>query len=315
MQKLLDEHKQKRAVLEESNSKQRFSHAIQLTKEEEEAEKYLIKVRDEIADNEVLNRTIHNFFENKEFMESCKLYNILNTMPKGALHHIHTTAANPIDSYLKLTYDPRVYYSKRENLFKVFPKHVNVVDGYLSCVKLREFSSDTKKFDEELKDEILLGEAQVKDNESHAIWKHFQHKFTKVGELGKFVPFFKELLKSALQSCIDQRTYIVEYRHISGMLFDDDKVPLKFLDELKVIREVVDELQKVNSHMPFYFKLILTGLKIVGKTHIEKMLKHTQEGANAEDKRLAELIAGFDMVNEEDYTPEISTFAEEILTS
>ena len=33
-----------------------------------------------------------------------------------------------------------------------------------------------------------------------------------------------------------------------------------------------------------------------------------------EDKRLAELISGFDMVNEEDFTPEISTFAEDILT-
>ena len=99
------------------------------------------------------------------------------------------------------------------------------------------------------------------------------------------------------------------------MLFDDDKKPLTFKEELKIIREVIDELQNANSHQPFYFKLILTGLKIVGKTHIEKMLRHIEEGTNLEDKRLAELISGFDMVNEEDYTPEISTFAEDILTS
>ena len=173
VQKLLDEHNKKRASLEETNSKMRFSASINLTAEEVEAEKYLIKVRDEVANNEVLNRTIHNFFENKEFMENCKLHSILNTMPKGAIHHIHTTAANPIESYLKLTYDSRVYYSKRENLFKVYPKHQGVVEGYLSCVKMREFSSDPEKFDSELKDEILLGEKQVKDNESHAIWKHF----------------------------------------------------------------------------------------------------------------------------------------------
>lgn len=36
-------------------------------------------------------------------------------------------------------------------------------------------------------------------------------------------------------------------------------------------------------------------------------------GANEEDQRLAELIAGFDMVNEEDFTPEIGTFADQIL--
>jgi hypothetical protein len=79
-------------------------------------------------------------------------------MPKGAIHHIHTTAANPIESYLKLTYDDRVYYSKRENLFKVFPKHEGIVDGYISCVKMRQFASDAEKFDEDLKNEILLGE-------------------------------------------------------------------------------------------------------------------------------------------------------------
>jgi hypothetical protein len=40
------------------------------------------------------------------------------------------------------------------------------------------------------------------------------------------------------------------------------------------------------------------------------MLRHIKEGASSEDKRLAELIAGFDMVNEEDFTPEISAFSE-----
>lgn len=43
------------------------------------------------------------------------------------------------------------------------------------------------------------------------------------------------------------------------------------------------------------------------------MLKHIAQGSNSDDKRLAELIAGFDMVNEEDFTPEISEFAESIL--
>jgi hypothetical protein len=57
----------------------------------------------------------------KELQES-KLFKALNVMPKGAIHHIHTTAANPIEAYLKLTYDDMVYYSKRDELFKVYPK-------------------------------------------------------------------------------------------------------------------------------------------------------------------------------------------------
>ena len=95
------------------------------------------------------------------------------------------------------------------------------------------------------------------------------------------------------------------------MLFDENKKQVPFIDELKFIREIVDELQKKTPY--FEFKLVLTGLKIVGQSHIVKMLKHIKEGANAEDKRLAELISGFDMVNEEDFTPEISSFAPDIV--
>lgn len=97
------------------------------------------------------------------------------------------------------------------------------------------------------------------------------------------------------------------------MLFDDNRNQVPFIDELRIIRAIVDELQVNTPH--FDFKLVLTGLKIVGKQHVDKMLRHVIEGNCTEDKRLAELIAGFDMVNEEDYTSEISVFAEEILTT
>lgn len=117
-----------------------------------------------------------------------------------------------------------------------------------------------------MRNEILLGKHQC-TGDSHEIWKHFQHKFTKVGELGKFYPFFKELTKTALESCIKQNVYIVEYRHISGMIFDENRQQMPFIEELRIIRGIVDELKKTTPH--FEFKMILTGLKIVGKKHID----------------------------------------------
>jgi len=196
----------------------------------------------EIANEEKLNRTIHNFWENKSAMENSRLFAALNTMPKGAIHHIHTTAANPIDAYLKLTYDDRVYYSMREALFKVYPKHEGVPDGYVKRVTMREFSPTVEQFDKDISNMILLTEEQVKDQDSHGIWKHFQHKFTKVGELGKFLPFFKELTRTALERCIAQNVFIVEYRHISGMLFDENREQIPFMEELRIIREIIDDL-------------------------------------------------------------------------
>jgi len=42
-------------------------------------------------------------------------------MPKGGLHHLHTTAAPSVDFYIQLTYNDAVYFNEREKLFKVAP--------------------------------------------------------------------------------------------------------------------------------------------------------------------------------------------------
>ena len=57
---------------------------------------------------------------------------MLDQMPKGGLHHVHTTAAPHVDVYIELTYDPATYYNEREGLFKVFPDHAKE-DGYEPC--------------------------------------------------------------------------------------------------------------------------------------------------------------------------------------
>lgn len=49
-----------------------------------------------------------------------QLYDVLSKMPKGGLHHVHTTAAPHVDVFVELTYEPETYYNEREGLFKVF---------------------------------------------------------------------------------------------------------------------------------------------------------------------------------------------------
>ena len=64
--------------------------------------------------------------------------------------------------------------------------------------------------------------------------------------------------------------------------------------------------------MPYFeLMLVITGLKIVGVSHINKMIAHIQEGR----KKYPNLIAGFDMVNEEDFTPDIEKFMPQILSA
>ena len=109
-----------------------------------------------------------------------------------------------------------------------------------------------------------------------------------------------------MKKCVAQNIFIVELRHIFGMLFDDDRKPIGLEDELTIIQDIVNHIKQEVPH--FELSLIITGLKIVGKPHVLKMIQNIIDG-----KKFSGLISGFDMVNEEDVTPPILEFLNEIL--
>jgi hypothetical protein len=124
--------------------------------------------------------------------------------------------------------------------------------------------------------------------------------------LGKYKEFFKKLLHHIIRSCVEQNIFVIELRHIFGCIFDDDRKPISVKEELHIIQEAVNHFKQ---DIPYFeLKLIITGLKIVGKPHVTKMISDIIEG-----RKYSDLIAGFDMVNEEDFTPPIYSFITEIL--
>lgn len=112
----------------------------------------------------------------------------------------------------------------------------------------------------------------------------------------------------------------MELRHTTGCLFDrwdpnelkgpelkskHDSLPL--LDELEMIQNIINEVKKRVPH--FEMTLILTSYKMVGQAHVTKILNHIKIGK----ERYPDLIVGYDMVNEEEYTKGISEFMPSIL--
>lgn len=94
--------------------------------------------------------------------------------------------------------------------------------------------------------------------------------------------------------CARQKIYIVELRHIVGLVFDDDRKPLTLEEELKIIEDVVEKVradEKLSEH-EFTLKLIISGLKMIGHPHIIKSIASVTEG-----RTYSNLVAGFDMVN------------------
>lgn len=59
-------------------------------------------------------------------------------MPKGANQHLHSSPAAPPSAFYEVICDARTYYSQEQGVFKVFPKHENIEDGFVQCIKLKE---------------------------------------------------------------------------------------------------------------------------------------------------------------------------------
>ena len=169
------------------------------------------------------NVTIHDFYAVKDGLIESQLYQVLSKMPKGGLHHLHTTAAPHVDVFLELTYEPMTYYNEREGLFKVFQEIKDKEDGFMTCQEMRSFYENPKEYDEILKSQILLTHEESAGLESHDIWAYFQHKFSRIGGLAKYKPYFARLLRANIDACIAQNIFIVELRHTSGCLQDEQK--------------------------------------------------------------------------------------------
>lgn len=63
----------------------------------------------------------------------------------------------------------------------------------------------------------------------------------------------------------------------------------------------------------FQCKIIICGLKILGKDHVQGQIDDMIEAQSIEEFKY--LIAAYDMVNEEDTTPAIQEFANLIMTA
>mmetsp|Transcript_22996 Transcript_22996/g.17437 ORF Transcript_22996/g.17437 Transcript_22996/m.17437 type:complete len:176 (-) Transcript_22996:2058-2585(-) len=167
-----------------------FSYDLEssLTDEERQANAVLQQLKSELK-NDTFDITNLDYFETLPKMLQTKLYKVLDAMPKGGLHHIHTTAAPSADFYVKLTYHDFVYFNEREQLFKVAPKGLDE-DGFIKCTEMRKFWPSAEEYDEKLKNYIRMTPFECQSKESHKIWNYFQNKFTLINDLGKYYKFF-----------------------------------------------------------------------------------------------------------------------------
>lgn len=103
--------------------------------------------------------------------------------------------------------------------------------------------------------------------ESHQIWKSFQHKFNLTWDLYHYQQFFEMGLYRQCKDSIDQMVTVIEMRHIFGCLFNEDG-PLDLKTEIAIFEKVQ---QRINMSYPlFKIRIIVCGLKVLPSPMREK---------------------------------------------
>lgn len=250
----------RKADLVEQDIRMDFSTGVNLTFEEIMTEKKLDALRAKMLDEDPTLLT--NSFQSKiPKILGSDLFKCLYKMPKPGIHHLHMTATVSVEFLLELTYDWRVYFSERENLFKVSANPDFKQEGYMKVNTLRQYWKNADEFDKYLMDKMRL-RPHTTHREDHKIWESFQHKFSLTFELYNYKHFFIKCLYRAMKEYIREMSTIVEIRHVFGCLFDDNG-PVSLAEEIKIFHDMQRNIQ--NFVPLFQIRLISVGLKIFGR--------------------------------------------------
>ena len=316
-----------RKKLVENEKKEYFTFDIgELTPQEKIVDEAIQKLRTEVVQGDH-SPLLRDFYEGKKVIENSKLKHALELMPKGAHLHLHVEAGISLSEVVKFTYEDYVYYSMKKNLFITAPHGLDSPD-YEKCNKIRKEWSGPGTFDEFLENKLLLQPSEIDPRESRQIWDNFQAKFMLIDGVIHYHEFYKKALKMMARNAIKDGVRIVEIRHASGRIFNDnwgkiyeessigspsitwvsgEPEYLTLKEEFDLYKEVIQEIKLEEPN--FELRVITVAFKVLGKEFVRDQLKSYQY---AMDNGYT-FVTGFDLVNEEDVSKPVVDFVEDIL--
>jgi adenosine deaminase CECR1 len=297
----------RKELIEQDRSTHFTTDVLELTDKEKQVEKILFEKRSKLV-YEDHSPLLLDFFEGQKVIKDGEVHNFFKAMPKGGHMHIHIEASVAMDTFMNFTNEDFVYYNMDKNELLAAPNGVTQ-PGFITCNQLRKEWKKDGSFDEYLVSKLLLSPEDIKSRESHEIWKGFQHKFVLNDAIIHYYKFYRAGLLAYYEQAISEGVSIIELRHTSGILFDENHNFLSYSQEFNLYKSVIDEIKQKNPD--FEIRVIIVAFKAMGreaiKVQLDSYLFALDNGYN--------FITGFDLVNEEDFTEPIYDFVEDMLAA
>jgi adenosine deaminase CECR1 len=294
----MSSYQQNLTLSEKENSAMAFDADMQLSDAEITLDQKLFQLRQQlISDTEAKKISLYNssFNELKPFIESSRLYEILQTMPKGGLLHTHSGGITDVKWIISAArkYQECYVYDQKDNDQFIsgqlgFFEKGKVPAGF---VNLDKKLASTPGFEKELQDLLTLKRDNLCAYTDY--WIEFEKRFKRISLLLPYRPFFKQYYQKGFRDLIKDNVQHVEIRYIFDELYDfqHGKYPLK-----TTITDLQDILKEIHTSDPqFTLKLIYSSFKFLDNESIEKQL----ETAFEMKKEFPDMISGFDLVADE----------------
>ena len=302
-------YQQKIDLLDKENKALSFDADLKLSDAENTLDKKLFQLRKEfLTETEKQKISIYNssFNQIKPLIENSKLFDIIQSMPKGGLLHTHSggiTDAKWIIAMVRQYKESYVYVQKDNDEYifgqLAFFGKDNVPAGF---VNLDEKLNTDPGFEKQLQELLLLKRDQLCSYTDY--WIEFEKRFKRTGSLLSYRPFFKAYYQKGFQDLIKDNVQHVEIRFIFDQLYDfqHGKYPLN--TSITDLQEILKEVHKTAPQ--FTLKLIYSSFKFLDPKGVDKQL----EAAFQLKKEFPDMISGFDLVADEAAGNSIYSFSE-----
>ncbi|XP_045770255.1 adenosine deaminase 2-A-like [Maniola jurtina] len=272
---------------------------------EEKANNIIMKLKEKEIDCGFVNPQYHNFskhfFDYKEEVKNSELFKIIQKMPKGAALHGHDTGILSPDYVVSLTY--------LEDLFVCFEgKYIQFLFSlemptspcnteWQLMRDARYSSGNVEKFDAVLRKyfTIVIDNPHEVYTDVNAVWSAFQQYFIATTGLFTYKPVWEKYFYDTLLAFREDNVMYVEIRSVLPELYDLYGTKYGILDTAASYKMTHDQF--MNDYPDFFgAKIIYAPLRSVDA----KTVKEYIANAKILKKEFPDIIAGFDLVGQED---------------
>ena len=139
--------------------------------------------------------------------------------------------------------------------------------------------------------------------EDQSLWAAFKVKLKMTNSLFCYDEFFERILHKVCREYVRELVTVMEFKHELGTLYNQNGDKLSIKQELAIFHRVERAIKQVYGLVEI--RIIVTGVKHHGTVYMKNQLDALIEADNMTD-----MIAGFDMSNEEDQSPPIDDYLE-----